>query len=144
MGEVAAHAAILATTAAAYAVTANRTMAVCLNPKSQIGTMHNATVNSLKKMIWGTVQAATSYRSRPPPPPKDLPPPKRARLSTPGSSSGESPQRPFAQPTLPDLEIDPTAVARSLIKSSQDLIKAANVVETLSAQAGRTYLAEHG
>ena len=60
MGEVAAHAAILATTAAAYAITANRTMAVCLNPRSQIGTMHKATINSLERMVWGTVQAATS------------------------------------------------------------------------------------
>jgi len=51
MGEVAAHAAILATTAAAYAITANRTMAVCFNPRSKFGTMHNATVNSLERMV---------------------------------------------------------------------------------------------
>jgi len=119
-------------------------MAVCFNPKSQFGTMHNATVNSLERMVWGTMQAATSYHSRPPPPQIDLPPPKRARLPTPGSSSSKSPQRPSAQPTLPDLEIDPKAVSRSLIKSSQDLLKAAGMVETLSTQAGRTYSAEHG
>jgi len=144
MRQIPAHAAILAATAAAYAIAASRTMAVCLNPKSKIGAMQNATVNSLDRLTWGTVQAATSYRSRPPPPPTDLHPPKRARLSTPGSSSGESPQRPIVQPPLPDLVDDPTAIVRSLVVSSRDLLSAANLVETLSAQAGRTYSAEHG
>jgi len=39
MGQIAAHAAALATTAAAYATVASCTMAVCLNPKSRAGSL---------------------------------------------------------------------------------------------------------
>ena len=95
-------------------------------------------------MIWYTTQAAFEYRARQPPPLPDPPPPKRARLPTSGSSSGKSPQRPIAQPPLPSLVVSPAVLIQSLFKSSQTLLTAANLVETLSAQAGRTYSDEHG
>jgi len=144
MGQIAAHAAALAATATAYATVAFRTMAVCLNPKSGVGSLQNAAVASLEKMIWGTAQAALAYRGRQPPPLTDPPPSKRAWLPTSGSSSGKSPPRPIAQPPLPDLVVSLTVLVQSLVTSSQTLLTAANLVETLSAQAGRTYSDEHG
>jgi len=144
MAQITAHAAALAATAAAYATVASCTMAVCLNPTSRVGSLQNAAVVSLEKVIWGTTQAALEYRARQPPPLPDPPPPKRARLPMSGSSSGKSPQRPIAQPPLPDLVVSQTVLVQSLFKSSQTLLMAANLVETLSAQAGRTYSDEHG
>lgn len=75
-GQLAAHAAAIAVTAAAYATVASRTVGVCFNPYAEFGSLHNAAITSLESLVWGTPRAALNSQH-----------PRQAATTTPRPSS---------------------------------------------------------
>ena len=136
IGQLAAHAAAKAVTAAAYATAAARTVGVCFNPNAEFGSLHNAAISSIEALVWATAQAAINIHVRPPQPLPDSPPSKRPRPPASVPPSNKARQRPASQPALPDLVVSPSGLVQSLFVSSRTLLAAADLVETLSIQAG--------